>query len=91
MHIPFDGGGIHTGLAVSQDKEKLENTTIFDTPQSFEEGIKRICQQIHIISKGEKTKTIAGGVACRFETPVYFENDAALGDISGLYGALSMV
>lgn len=63
MYLLFDIGGTRTRLAVSQDGKKLENITVFDTLQSFEEGIERIYEQMHIISKGKKFNAIAGGVA----------------------------
>ncbi len=63
MYILFDIGGTQTRLAVSKERDKLENITIFDTPQSFEEGIDFIAARIHIISKGGKVESVAGGIA----------------------------
>lgn len=62
MYLLLDIGGTHTRLAVS-NRKKLEDIKIFDTPQSFEGGIKRICEQMHIISKRKKFNAVAGGVA----------------------------
>lgn len=63
MYLLFDIGGTHTRLAVSRDGKKLENITIFDSPKSFEAGMSRIHQQMHILNKGKKLKAVAGGIA----------------------------
>lgn len=63
MYLLFDIGGTHTRLSVSRDGKKLENITIFDTPPSFEEGIKRIGQKVSLLSKGKRIKAVAGGIA----------------------------
>lgn len=63
MYLLFDIGGTHTRLAVSQDGKKLENVTIFDTPQSFEEGIELIYLNAHALTRGKKAEAIVGGIA----------------------------
>ncbi len=63
MFIVFDIGGTKMRLGSSRDGETLDNTAIFQTPASYEEGIAEIKKHAIALSQGEQVEAVAGGLA----------------------------
>jgi predicted NBD/HSP70 family sugar kinase len=63
MYLLFDIGGTNTRLSFSEDGTTFMKPAIFDTPQSFEDGVKMIEEIFKDFAQGHTIKAIAGGVA----------------------------
>jgi len=72
MNILFDIGGTKTRIAVSREKDGFDEPVIFETPQTYDEGISIIKKTISDLSGGEKIGKIAGGIAGPFSQRKFF-------------------
>jgi len=66
MYILFDIGGTKTRVAQARSRESFDTPVIFDTPQNYEEGIKKLKETILSVSQGQSIDTIVGGIAGPF-------------------------
>lgn len=66
MYILFDIGGTKTRIAQARSLDSYDAPIIFETPKSYEEGIKKIKETILGISQGQTIDAIAGGIAGPF-------------------------
>lgn len=62
MYLVFDIGGTKTRLAYSKDLMTISEPLIFETPDSYEEGIKVFSKKAHELTDGKHIKAVAGGV-----------------------------
>ncbi len=62
MYILIDIGGTKTRIALSKNLEVFESTTIFSTPQKFEEGVKAITSAVRKVCN-EKISAVMVGIA----------------------------
>ncbi len=63
MYILFDIGGTKTRIAGAENKTSFGTPLIFDTPQSYEEGLKALESAIREIALEVKIEKIIGGIA----------------------------
>ena len=68
MNILFDIGGTKTRIARGRGIDSFDTPIIFDTPQKYVDGIKKIKEIILDLSNGEPVQVIAGGIAGPFNT-----------------------
>ena len=68
MYILFDIGGTKTRVAFTDDLHTLREVAKFDTPPSYEEGIRAVMMGIESVRKGLAVAAIAGG-ECVGEQP----------------------
>lgn len=62
MYLVFDIGGTNTRIASSTDLMTLSDPIIFDTPESYEEGIQLIGAQAQALLQGHSLSAVAGGI-----------------------------
>jgi len=63
MYILIDIGGTKTRIAASRDLKSFESPAIFETPQSFKEGVSVIVKYAREASGNEKIEAAAVGIA----------------------------
>jgi len=63
MFALFDIGGTKTRVSISEDGVTLGESKIFDTPENFEVGIKRLKEAIIELAGDRKIEVCAGGIA----------------------------
>lgn len=61
--ILFDIGATKTRVAYSENGEIFEEPRVFETPQNYEEGLKKFVETVNELAKGRKIKKIAGGMS----------------------------
>lgn len=61
-YILFDIGGTKTRIALSEDLQLFETPIKFDTPHSFDEGIRAVTQAIDTLRAGKRIDALAGGI-----------------------------
>lgn len=62
MYIVFDIGGTKTRVASTRDLHTIRCIEKYDTPQSYNEGMRAIEQSIRAVGNGERICGIAGGI-----------------------------
>jgi predicted NBD/HSP70 family sugar kinase len=62
MKIVVDLGGSHTRVASSIDGKTIKQKARFNTPQSFDDGVKEITKTIQILSEKKKPVAIVVGI-----------------------------
>jgi len=84
MFALFDIGGTKTRVSISEDGITLGEPKIFDTPENFEVGIKRLKEAIMGLIGDRKIEVCAGGIA----GPLDEEKDGLIGgpNLSGWVG-----
>ncbi len=63
MYLLFDIGGTKTRIAVSKEGVGFGEPIIFETPETFEEGVTKLIQTGKDILAGERAEVVAGGIA----------------------------
>jgi predicted NBD/HSP70 family sugar kinase len=62
MYILFDIGGTKTRVAASTDLVSYGEPLKYETPLSYDEGLKALCDAIVNVSDGAKITALAGGI-----------------------------
>lgn len=62
MYILFDIGGTKTRIAGSKDLVSYGEPIKFDTPKSFQEGVKTFARAVRDVAGEEKITALAGGI-----------------------------
>ncbi len=62
MYLVFDIGGTKMRLAVSPDGANLSQPVVMQTPDTFEEGMKRFEEMCNSVAQGITIKKVAGGM-----------------------------
>lgn len=63
MYLVFDIGGTNTRIASSTDLMTLSDPIIFDTPESYEEGIRVFTEKAKLLASGNQIKALMGCIA----------------------------
>lgn len=61
--ILFDIGATKTRIAFTENEEIFEEPKVFETPQNYEEGLKKFTEISKELSKGREIKKIVGGMS----------------------------
>ncbi|MEK7117110.1 MAG: ROK family protein [Patescibacteria group bacterium] len=93
MYILFDIGATKIRIAYSADGEIFEKPKVFETPQSYEEGLRLFAETAQECVQSREVKKIAGGMSRsipgwtyekfkndlgeKFGAAIFIENDAA--------------
>lgn len=62
MYLLFDIGGTKTRLAISDNFSKLKKVIIFETPNSYDDFLKKLTFEANNLLNGFAVKKVAGGV-----------------------------
>ena len=61
--ILFDIGASKIRMAYSADGETFEEPKVFETPKSYEDGLKLFIETANQLANGREIKIIAGGMS----------------------------
>lgn len=62
MYVLFDIGGTKTRVAISGDCQSFGEPVKYETPESFEEGVKKLGETARELLGGKEAKGVAGGI-----------------------------
>ncbi len=83
MYVLFDIGGTKTRIAISDDLTTFRDTTKFDTPKQYEEGIDAIAAAVRRASGQTPLAAVAGGIRRLLPDHSGIDHDTALPDWNG--------
>lgn len=67
MYLLFDIGATKTRIAITKDRKTFEEPVIFDTPETYEEGIERFIKEARKLTP-QHFKALAGGITGTLDT-----------------------
>lgn len=67
MYLLFDIGGTNTRIAISRDKDEIEDKRVFQTPETYTETLERVSSEYKSLADDMPISYVVGGAAGVFD------------------------